>query len=229
MEIGGLQKMTLLDYPEKVACTVFLPGCNMRCPFCHNSGLVLPEQMEETFSEELLLNFLQRRQGKLDGVCITGGEPTVHRDLPRLIERIRALGFLVKLDTNGSNPGMLRELLDGQQLDYVAMDIKNGPGLYAETSGSTGLLPAVEESVRLLMTGKTDYEFRTTVCRPFHTVESIRQIGQWIQGAKRYFLQNFEDSGHLIGEGITALSVSELEMLASEARKFVPETRIRGI
>ena len=228
MVIGGIQKMTLLDYPGKVACTVFLPGCNLRCPYCHNSSLVIPPKIQEGFPEEKLMDFLCRRRGKLDGVCITGGEPTIHRELPELILKIRQLGFLVKLDTNGSNPKLLENLIREGQLDYVAMDIKNSPQLYAATCGGISLLEAAEKSVELLKENRIDYEFRTTVCKPFHTKESMEAIGQWIQGCKRYFIQNFEDSGDLIGSGMSPFSQKELESLLHTVRAYVPEAHIRG-
>ena len=228
MEIGGLQKMTLLDYPGKVACTVFLPGCNLRCPYCHNSSLVVPEKIREGFSQETLLDFLERRRGKLDGVCITGGEPTIHKDLPGLIEKIRSLGFLVKLDTNGSNPGMLEELLNGGFLDYVAMDIKNSPALYGKTCGGISIREQAEKSIRLLQSGSVDFEFRTTVCRPFHTEASMEELARWIAGEEKYFLQNFEDSGDLIGSGMGPFSEEELEAFLKIARAYVPAAQIRG-
>ena len=229
MNIGGLQKMTLLDYPGKVACTVFLTGCNLRCPFCHNAGLVLPEQQTPGMTTEALLDFLADRRGKLDGVCITGGEPTIHKDLPQLIADIRKLGFSVKLDTNGTNPQMLASLLEAGLLDYVAMDIKNSPRRYAETCGGVDVLKAVERSKDLLLQGTVDYEFRTTVCKPFHDPRGIRELAQWIAGAKRYFLQGFVDSGNLVGEGAEPLSGEEMQALAYVAQVFVPNTQIRGL
>ena len=228
MVIGGLQKMTLLDYPGKVACTVFLPGCNLRCPYCHNSSLVLPPKIRDGFSLDQLLEFLQRRRGKLDGVCITGGEPTIHRDLPELIRKIRDLGFLIKLDTNGSNPGMLKQLAAQQMIDYVAMDIKNSPRLYGETCGGISFLDAVSESLAFLKQGSVDYELRTTVCKPLHTEQSMEELAIWIQGARRYFLQNFADSGDLIGTGMHPFSQEELERFLTIARRYVPDARIRG-
>ena len=228
MRIGGLQKTTLLDYPGKVACTVFLPGCNLRCPFCHNAALVLPEQtLRGEISEGELFAFLEKRRGKLDGVCITGGEPTVYRDLPELIDRIRSLGFLVKLDTNGSHPDMLRSLLGS--LDYVAMDIKNSPRRYAEACGGVDILSPVRESVSLLLEGKVDYEFRTTCCSPLHTPGEMEAIGEWIHGAKRYFLQSFVDSGNLVGQGMGPLTREEMIALQQAVLPQVPNTRIRGI
>ena len=228
MVIGGLQKMTLLDYPGKVACTVFLPGCNLRCPYCHNSSLVIPRKIGEGFQESELLDFLRKRQGKLDGVCITGGEPTIHRDLPELIENIKDLGFLLKLDTNGSNPAMLKNLLDRGLLDYAAMDIKNSRERYPVTCGGPDITASVEESMKLLKESGISYELRTTVCKPFHTEASIRDLARWIQGAPRYFIQNFEDSGDLIGTGMTAFDDQELNTLLAAAREYVPEARIRG-
>ena len=162
MKIGGLQKMTLLDYPGKVACTVFLAGCNYRCPFCHNSGLL--EAAPEEITPEALLTFLEKRKGLLDGVCITGGEPTLQPELPQLLERIKALGYLVKLDTNGSNPAMLGMLLAQGLVDYVAMDVKNCPERYAETAGLPNLeIDRIEQSLTYLLSGVVDYELRTTV------------------------------------------------------------------
>ena len=229
MRIGGLQKMTLLDYPGKVACTVFLSGCNLRCPFCHNAGLVLPDKMEGEISRQELLDFLSRRRGKLDGVCITGGEPTIWQDLPQLMEEIRSMGFLLKLDTNGSNPQMVQELLDRDLIQYAAMDIKNCPEDYEKTCGGVDILQAVTRTRDLLMNSTIDYEFRTTVCSPLHTVDGIRKLAQWIRGAKRYYLQNFVDSGNLVGEGIHACSSQELEAMARAAREFIPHTQLRGI
>ena len=229
MIIGGLQKTTLLDYPGKVACTVFLPGCNLRCPYCHNSSLVLPEQMEEGFPEEDLFAFLEKRKGKLDGVCITGGEPTIHPELPRLIRQIRDLGFLLKLDTNGSNPTMLQQLLEENSLDYVAMDIKNSPQMYEKTCGNSTAFHLVEKSISLLQQGNVDFEFRTTVCKPLHTVEGMQQLGQWIQGTEKYFIQNFEDSGSLVGSGMEPFSREELEVLLAAVQKSVPAAQLRGI
>ena len=227
MRIGGLQKVTLLDYPGKVACTVFLPGCNLRCPYCHNPSLVLPGQETEDISPESLLAFLNTRRGKLDGVCVTGGEPTLHRDLPELLGQIRDLGFSVKLDTNGTNPEMLAFLLQTGALDYVAMDIKNSPARYAQTCGGIDTLPQVKKSATLLMRGTVEYEFRTTVCAPLHTPEDMEEIGRWLQGASRYFLQSFVDSGALVGTGMKPLSQEELHALRDIVLPYIPNTKIR--
>ena len=230
MHIAALQKTTLLDYPGRIACTVFLSGCNLRCPFCHNAGLVLPEQKsDDQMTPDELLEFLRTRQGKLDGVCITGGEPTLQKDLPELITQIRQLGFLVKLDTNGSNPAMLRMLLQQHMLDYVAMDIKNSPDRYREICGGVDILPQVRESVRLLMAGDTEYEFRTTVSHPWHDSEAVSEIARWLAGARQYFLQCFVDSGNLVGSGSSPMTEEEMYELQQAAAEYIPNTRLRGM
>ena len=229
MQIGALQKTTLLDYPGHIACTVFLPGCNLRCPYCHNPAMVLPGRIAPELSQQELFAFLQKRRGILDGVCITGGEPTLHRDLPELIRSIRELGFLVMLDTNGTNPHMLEQLLREGLLSYVAMDIKNAPELYPVTCGGIDLLEPVRRSAALLMEEAPDYEFRTTVCAPLHTPEAMARIGRWLHGAKRYFLQSFVDSGDLVGSGVRALTEQELSALRQAVLEDIPNTRIRGI
>ena len=230
MNIAGLQKTTLLDFPGLVACTVFLSGCNLRCPFCHNASLVLPESMETAqISENDLMAFLQKRQGKLDGVCITGGEPTLYDDLPDLLHKIHSLGFRTKLDTNGTHPHFLRTLIKENLVDYVAMDIKNSPEHYACTCGNIDCLALVRESVSVLMENKIEYEFRTTVSHPLHCVDDFTAIGQWLQGAPRYYLQQFQDSGHLIGSGLTSFSPDEMENARRAAAAYIPNTMIRGL
>lgn len=226
MRIGGLQKLTLLDFPGKVACTVFLPGCNLRCPFCHNASLVLPQRLSSGFSQEELLDFLRRRTGKLDGVCVTGGEPTIHPELPELLQAIRALGFSVKLDTNGTRPEMLRDVLP--LVDYVAMDVKTCPEHYARLCGGMDVLEQVRESVQLLLTGSVEYEFRTTALHPYHTPEDLRQIGRWLRGAKQYFIQQFVDSGDLIGSG-AAMSPTEMDALLRAVLPEIPHAKLRGV
>ena len=228
MDITGVQKTTLLDYPGKVACTVFLGGCNLRCPFCHNASLVLtapPPQM----TEDEFFAFLNKRQGILDGVCVTGGEPTLRPGLPGFLRRIRELGFLVKLDTNGTNPRMLEELLREGLLDYAAMDIKNAPGRYRQTCGGADVLDSVRQSAALLMAGSVDYEFRTTCVKPLHDPAAMAQIGAWLAGAKRYYLQNFVDSGDLVGSGVSGLSKEEMEALRQAVLPCIPNTHLRGI
>ena len=228
MQINGLQKMTLLDYPGKVACTVFLAGCNLRCPFCHNAPLVL-EAPPAAMTEEEFFAFLSKRRGLLDGVCVTGGEPTLRPGLPEFLRKIREAGYLVKLDTNGTNPNMLRSLLEEKLVDYVAMDIKNSPGAYAPICGGIDVLEAVQESAALLMAGKTDYEFRTTCVSPFHTLKTMEELGRWLAGAKQYYLQSFVDSGSLVGTGVSGFTKEEMEDLRQAVLPYIPNTRIRGI
>ncbi|MBQ3226569.1 MAG: anaerobic ribonucleoside-triphosphate reductase activating protein [Clostridia bacterium] len=227
--ILGLQKLTLLDFPEHTACTVFLGGCNFRCPFCHNRSLVINPDFSAAISEEEFFGFLNKRQGLLDGVCITGGEPLLYPDLPDFIGRIRKLGYRVKLDTNGSMPDRLRSLLESNMVDYVAMDIKNSPARYAETVGIESFdIEPVKESVALLLSDVIPYEFRTTLVREFHTPQDIVGIGKWICGAKRYFLQSFKDSGDLISAGLSGLTESETGAFLELVKPFVPSASIRG-
>lgn len=230
MRIGGLQKLTLLDYPGKVACTVFLIGCNLRCPYCHNPGLVLPERMDgHEIPTDEVLGFLEQRRGKLDGVCITGGEPTLWQELPEFISDIRSLGYTVKLDTNGTNPDMLKKLLSDSLLDYVAMDIKNGPSRYAITCGGADVIDSVRKSAALLLNGMAEYEFRTTVCKPLHTEKEMGEIGRMLRGAKRYFIQPFADSGDLVAGDVQAHTREELVRLRQAVLPYIPNTELRGI
>ena len=229
MFIQGFQKTTLLDFPGKIAATVFTGGCNFRCPFCHNASLVTHINREETISEDEVLSYLNKRKNILDGVCITGGEPLLHADIGAFCDQIHGLGLSVKLDTNGSRPEALKELIDRKQIDYIAMDIKNAKDAYAETCGLSEFPEGVEESIHLIMRSGIPYEFRTTVVREFHTAERIRDLTNWIRGAQRYFLQSFTDSGDLIGTGLSALSATEMEELLSVARLTLPCTALRGI
>ena len=222
--------MTLLDFPGKVACTVFTGGCNFRCPFCHNALLVtkLPEKPD--YTEDEILSFLEKRIGLLDGVAITGGEPLLNPDIVDFIRKIRDMGYAVKLDTNGSFPERLKAIVGEGLVDYVAMDIKNRREKYTETVGLKNLdLSKIEESIDFLKSGAVDYEFRTTVVKQFHTVEDITAAAEWISGAKRYFLQNFVDSGELICEEVSGVDKETMLKMKSAAADFVPQTEIRGI
>lgn len=225
MRIGGLQKLTLLDFPGKTACTVFLQGCNFRCPFCHNPSLIFGT---EPIEEAELFRFLATRQGLLDGVAVSGGEPLLSNDLAPLLERIKSMGFAVKLDTNGSFPARLRSLLDAGLVDHVAMDIKNAPARYAATCGAEGMLPAVEESAALLMERRVPYEFRTTVVAELHAAEDFHAIGAWLRGAEQYFLQPFVDSGDILSGGLHTPSDALLQAALDIARTYIPNTKIRG-
>ncbi len=229
MNIQGFQKLTLLDYPGRVACTIFTGGCNFRCPFCHNAGLV-EGQGETPYDPEEILATLQKRQGLLDGVCITGGEPLLHRDLPDFIGEVRKMGFDVKLDTNGSFPDRLQAIVDAGLVDYVAMDIKNCKERYGETVGKPDFdLSSVETSVKYLLENHVDYEFRTTVVSEFHRVQDIEAIAQWIQGAPKYFLQNFVDSGNLLCPGLHGVPKETMEEMQAKACKILPNTQLRGL
>ena len=232
MRISGIQKLTLLDYPGKVACTMFTSGCNFRCPFCHNALLVLPERIEESFlTEDEVMGFLKKRFGVLDGVAVTGGEPLLHADLPQLLEKIKAIGYKIKLDTNGSNPKLLREIIEAGLADRVAMDIKNAPGDYGKTIGIANYdVSRVEESKNLLLRGNVEYEFRTTVVKGIHTKESLVAAAEWIAGAKEYYLQQFKDSGDLIlHEGLGAYNKEEMNDLCDAVRQYVPAAQVRGV
>jgi len=232
MLISGLQKLTLLDFPGKVACTVFTGGCNFRCPFCHNAPLVLPERIEsDPDGEATVLAFLKKRQGILDGVAITGGEPLLQKDIGAFLEKVRALGYRIKLDTNGSFPQRLEELVKAGLVDRVAMDIKNSPALYGKTAGVPGLdLAPVQRSRDFLLEGRVEYEFRTTVVKGLHTRESLTEAAQWIAGAKEYYLQQFKDSGDILHlEGLGAFTNEEMHALADAIRPYVPVVQLRGV
>lgn len=232
MQVTGIQKLTLLDYPGTVACTVFTAGCNFRCPFCHNAMLVLPEQIETNYlTDGEVFDFLRKRRGVLDGVAVTGGEPLLHRDMPEFLSRIKELGYKIKLDTNGSNPALLREIVGAGLVDRVAMDIKNAPESYAETIGFERFdIAPVEQSKNFLLEGSVDYEFRTTVVRGIHTKESLIGAAKWISGAKEYYLQQFKDSGSLVmGEGLSAYDEKQMHELAEAVREYVPTVEVRGV
>ena len=231
MRVAGLQKLTLLDFPGRTAATVFTPTCNFRCPFCHNADLVTGcDQVHDMLVEEVL-GFLRKRQGLLDGVCITGGEPLMQPELADFCAEVRKLGHAVKLDTNGSFPDRLRALLDAGLVDYVAMDAKNAPARYAETAGVAGLdLADVRASADLLMGGDVPFEFRTTVVRELHTADDLHALARWIEGAPAWFLQSYLDAeGVLAGPGrFHAWNPDELRALLPELRAFVPRVAVRG-
>lgn len=231
MLICGLQKLTLLDFPGRVACTVFTGGCNFRCPFCHNAPLVLPEQIRPDTDEEQVLNFLKKRQGVLEGVAVTGGEPLLNRDIELFLRKLRDMGYRIKLDTNGSFPDKLTELVNAGLVDRVAMDIKNSPALYGKTVGLDAPdMAAIERSKNFLLEGNVEYEFRTTVVKGLHTPESIRETARWIAGAKEYYLQQFKDSGSVMKpEGLGAFDEKEMHALAGIAAEFVPSVQVRGV
>jgi len=231
MQFSGIQKLTLLDYPGIVACTLFTQGCNFRCPFCHNALLVLPSVNDDSLSEDEILGFLEKRKGRLEGVAVTGGEPTLHRDLPAFLAKVSAMGYRVKLDTNGTNPDMLRSLAQDGLVNYVAMDVKNSPRCYTQTAGTTALdWDAIGQSKDFLLSDAVEYEFRTTVVKGLHSAESLAEAAQWIRGARAYYLQKYEDSGNLIApEGLSAFSKDEMNELADAVRPYVAAVALRGI
>ena len=231
MQICGLQKLAMVDFPGKLAATVFTGGCNLRCPFCHNALLVNRlNENPESYTVEDILAFLKSRRNFLDGVVLSGGEPLLQKDASAFLKEVRGMGFAVKLDTNGCYPEPLAEILQQGLVDYVAMDIKNSPRKYAETVGIPGFdIAPVEKSLRLLRESGVDYELRTTVVREYHTAEDIAEIGRWCQGAPRYYLQNFVDSGNLVGSGCSSPDPLELQAFAEIARPFFGLVSIRGI
>ena len=228
MKISGLQKLTLLDFPGRMACTVFTYGCNFRCPFCHNA-LLVTEENSNNISEDEFFSFLKKRQGILDGVCISGGEPTLQKDLAEFIGKIKALGYSVKLDTNGSNPTILKKLIDEKLLDYVAMDIKNSPEKYSSTCGCEVDIAHIKESISIIKESDIDHEFRTTTVKEYHSAEDFDAIAEWIQGDSKYFIQHFEDSGNLIGENLSPLSNEEMTALSEKVKDRLPNTALRGV
>lgn len=229
MRLGGLQKITLLDFPGAVACTVFTSGCNLRCPFCHNSPLVQTLPNDELFSEDVLFELLKKRKGVLDGVAITGGEPLMQKDIEEFTAKIKALGFKVKLDTNGTYPEKLKVLLDKGLLDYVAMDVKAPIENYTLVAGTDAFGEKIKQSIELLLNCNIPYEFRTTVVSELHSEEDFHKIGKLIKGAKAYFIQCFKDSGNILTDGLSAPSKEELEKYLEIARQYVENTSLRGI
>ena len=231
--ISGLQKMTLLDFPGKVACTVFLQGCNYRCPFCHNSEL-LGGAPEAFMTEDAFFEFLSTRTGLLDGVCVSGGEPTLTPTLPEFLQKIKQMGFAVKLDTNGSRPTVLKRLVQEGLVDYVAMDVKNSPSLYPQTVGVDLELSATEESLRFLIEGNVDYELRTTLVEPLHTAASIEEMGQWlaslVPGKKpaQLFLQSFVDRDTVVFSGLSAPDEDKISQYADILSQFIGKVTVRN-
>lgn len=227
MKINGFQKLTLLDFPGKVACIVFTPGCNFRCPFCHNASLVTHIDGER-IEEEEILSYLKKRQGLLDGVVVTGGEPTLQGDLADFLGKVKALGYAVKLDTNGTSPERLKTLVEKGLVDYVAMDIKNTAAKYPVTAGcGSAVLGKVEESIDFLLADTVDYEFRTTVTAELHTPQDIGDIAKRIKGAKRYFLQNFIDSGDIVSPGNSPVTPQVMAEMVKTAQDLVGSASAR--
>lgn len=230
MKICGLNKTTLLDYPGMVAATIFLGGCNFRCPFCQNGALVMHPDTEPEMDPEEVINFLKKRRGILDGVCITGGEPTLAPDLADFLRKIKELGYLIKLDTNGARPKVVKALAADGLIDKVAMDIKTCLSRYPVLSGIAAPdLSAISESVDFLMNGKLDYEFRTTVVKELHSKDDFVEIGKWIAGAKAYYLQAYKESADVLQPGFNSYSYEELKHFQQFLLQTIPLVEIRGI
>ncbi len=232
MILGGLQKLTLIDYPGHIAATVFTVGCNFRCPFCHNPELVSTSHSAQhtSFFEDEFFNLLKNRSGKLEGVCITGGEPTLQPDIIDFIRKIKNLGFKVKLDTNGTRPDVLRLLYKDNLLDYVAMDIKNTPENYAKTVNTKVDTERIKLSVELIRNSGVDYEFRTTAVPGLHSEKDFEKIGEWLSGAKKYVLQAFEDKGKILDSRLkkrTKGKKIDLEKIAKNIKKYFGKVEIR--
>ncbi len=226
MKIQGLQKLTVLDFPGQVACIVFTAGCSFRCPFCHNATLVKSEG--ENITEEEVMAFLKKRQGILDGVVITGGEPTIQKDLKEFVVKVKALGYKVKLDTNGYHPEALKELLEENLLDYVAMDVKNSKAKYSCTTGIQNVdISRIEQSIEMLKNGNVPYEFRTTVMEELHQTQDIVEMGKWLQGAKKHYIQSFKDSGDILCGNFTAPNEQKIGEFKQILIKTIPEVESR--
>ncbi len=230
MNIHGFNKLTLLDYPGHMAATIFLGGCNMRCPFCHNASLVTRVASQSTIPMVDVINTLSKRRSILEGVCITGGEPTLNSGLTNLIHQIKSYGFKVKLDTNGTNPDLLKAYIQEGLIDYVAMDIKNSKEKYALTSGFPNInLDKLQQSIDILLSASLDYEFRTTIVKEFHMQEDMLSIGKWIEGAKAYYLQSYQASEDTIGPVLNSHSKETLEAFQAILKPYVNQVALRGV
>lgn len=230
MKVSGFYKTTLIDYPEKLASSIFLNGCNLRCPFCHNGDLVLPTANQSYIDLNYIFEVLKKRKNILEGVCISGGEPTIHHDLYQLCSLIKGLRYSIKLDTNGTNPDILRSLYNDGLIDYVAMDVKNSKEKYSITTGNSNMdLTKIESSIDWLLTSGINYEFRTTVVKELHNKEDFIKIGQWISGAKRYYLQNYRESDNVIQPGFTSYTQDELLEFVHVLNPFVSLVELREV
>ena len=228
MNVQGYQKLTLLDFPGRTACTVFTGGCNLRCPFCHNAGLVRTPLAEPNRTDEVL-EYLRKRRGILDGVCVTGGEPLLQPDLEDFLRKVKEMGYAVKLDTNGMLPQRLAGVLATKLVDYVAMDIKSSPDGYPAATGTDADVSAVSDSLSILRGSGIPFELRTTAVRGIHTEADFDAIGQWIGDVPAYFIQRFVDSGQLLGSGCEAFSSEEMERLLTTVRVYTPSAQLRGV
>lgn len=230
MQIHGFNKTTLLDYPGHLACTIFLGNCNFRCPFCHNGSLVINPESEPVISEEYIFSYLTKRKNILEGVCITGGEPTLASDLYDFILKIKSIGLKIKLDTNGYRPDVIKDLLSTEVIDYIAMDIKSSPSNYSKLIGLPAIdIEKIKYSVRLIMDSDIDYEFRTTLIKELHNTNDIKDIGQWIKGCKAYFLQPYKETDNVIHKGFSSYPKEELYNFKKILNNYINKVEIRGI
>lgn len=229
MIVCGFEKFSMVDYDGKIACTVFTGGCNFRCPFCHNAPLVVGDVVKQEINVNTVFDYLTKRKGLVDAVCVTGGEPTLHRDLPEFFAKVRDLGYKTKLDTNGTNPDMLERLLCDGLVDYVAMDIKNSKEKYALTVGKKDVdMTSISKSVDILKNSNIDFEFRTTLIKEFHTLDDMRKIADWIDGAKRYFVQKYNDNDGCISHGYTEVPLADAKEFLTVFENRVGSTGMRG-
>ena len=226
MIISGFQKLSLVDFDGHISATIFVSGCNFACPFCHNAGLV--NGSEPQISESEVLEYLSKRFGLLDGVCVSGGEPTLYPDLPKFISKLKSIGYLVKLDTNGTNLEMVKYLVENKLVDYIAMDIKNSEDNYNKTIGKDYDFGKIKTTIEYIINCGVDYEFRTTLVKSLHTFEDIQKIAKLIAGAKKYYLQKFVDSGNCISSGLTAIDKKTATEYLEYLQKFIPSTKLRG-
>jgi pyruvate formate lyase activating enzyme len=228
MNIAGLQKFTMVDFPGLIAATVFTRGCTFACPFCHNPELVVPGKFIPLMNNNEVMTFFEKRKKQLKGVCITGGEPTLQKDLPEFIQKLKDMGYKIKLDTNGSNPEMLERLMKSRNVDYIAMDIKSQLSKYEKATNTKVSSLNIKKSIDLIINSDIDYEFRTTVCYPIHAVKDFEEIGKLIKGAKRYYIQNFVQSKHIDEhQKFKPFSDQELTTAKKTMKKYVKEVEIR--
>lgn len=227
--ICGFSKLTMNDFDGKISATIFLGTCNFRCPFCHNSGLVLDVNSQPREKFEDILAYLKTRRGVIEAVCVTGGEPTLYPDLEEMITKIKELGYIVKLDTNGTNPDVIKNLYEKKLIDYVAMDIKNSLRKYPITVGKASIdLNNIKESINFLMNSGIDYEFRTTIVRELHDADDIQAIGMMLRGAKKYFLQKFIDNDNCISSGLHEVNIIEAKEYLDILSKYIEKVSLRS-
>lgn len=227
LKISGFNKLTLLDYPDHTACIIFTQGCNYKCPFCHNASLI-DSSKDGNYDEEEILKFLIKRKNVLEGICISGGEPLIQKGLKEFLIKIKDIGYKIKIDTNGSYPEVLKDLIDNKLVDYVAMDIKNDLGNYKKTTGITNT-DNVKKSIEILLNSNIDYEFRTTIVKELHSIDNIVNIAKMIKGTKKYYLQKFIDSGDILKDGFNSLNDIEMKKIEKEIKKYIPNVKVRGI